>query len=106
VTFLLPINALWLGAAFLGERVTLQATLGMALIGAGLAAIDGRLLFLEKAKSSLTPSPWPGSTRPSMLQRFQFSSRSSQSGLCFWMRSIFQARFQRFKLVSRLIASV
>jgi drug/metabolite transporter (DMT)-like permease len=42
VTFLLPINALWLGAAFLGEHVTLQALVGMALIGAGLMAIDER----------------------------------------------------------------
>ena len=43
VTFLLPISALLLGAAFLGETITPQAIGGMALIGVGLAAIDGRL---------------------------------------------------------------
>jgi drug/metabolite transporter (DMT)-like permease len=43
VTFLLPISALLLGVLFLGETVTAQAIGGMALIGAGLAAIDGRL---------------------------------------------------------------
>ena len=44
VTFLLPISALILGVSFLGETITLQAIGGMALIGVGLAAIDGRLV--------------------------------------------------------------
>ena len=44
VTFLIPVSALALGIAFLGEVLTLQQALGMALIGAGLAAIDGRAL--------------------------------------------------------------
>jgi drug/metabolite transporter (DMT)-like permease len=43
VTFLLPISALLLGVFFLGETITLQAIGGMALIGMGLVAIDGRL---------------------------------------------------------------
>jgi len=43
VTFLVPVSALALGAAFLGEAVTPSNVLGMALIGAGLALIDGRL---------------------------------------------------------------
>jgi drug/metabolite transporter (DMT)-like permease len=43
VTFLLPISALLLGAGFLGETITAQSIEGMALIGLGLAAIDGRL---------------------------------------------------------------
>jgi drug/metabolite transporter (DMT)-like permease len=43
VTFLLPISALALGAAFLGETVGPRAIGGMILIGLGLAAIDGRL---------------------------------------------------------------
>jgi drug/metabolite transporter (DMT)-like permease len=43
VTFLLPISALLLGVFFLGETVTLPAIGGMALIGMGLAVIDGRL---------------------------------------------------------------
>lgn len=42
-TFLLPASALMLGALFLDEAVTLNALTGMALIGMGLAAIDGRL---------------------------------------------------------------
>lgn len=42
VTFLLPGSALILGALFLDEIVTLRALMGMALIGVGLAAIDGR----------------------------------------------------------------
>ncbi len=49
VTFLLPISALILGSAFLGETITAQALGGMALIGVGLAAIDGRLWRLTKA---------------------------------------------------------
>ena len=43
VTFLLPISALLLGAAFLGETITPASIGGMALIGLGLSAIDGRL---------------------------------------------------------------
>jgi drug/metabolite transporter (DMT)-like permease len=42
VTFLLPISALLLGALALGEAIPARAVLGMTLIGAGLAAIDGR----------------------------------------------------------------
>jgi drug/metabolite transporter (DMT)-like permease len=44
VTFLIPVSAILLGALVLGERLASQHFLGMALIGAGLAAIDGRLL--------------------------------------------------------------
>ncbi len=43
VTFLLPISALLLGWLFLGEPVPGRAYAGMALIGLGLAALDGRL---------------------------------------------------------------
>jgi drug/metabolite transporter (DMT)-like permease len=43
VTFLLPASAMALGFAFLGETVTPEALIGLALIGLGLAAIDGRL---------------------------------------------------------------
>jgi len=42
VTFLLPLTAILLGTVFLGERLDLSAIGGMALIGLGLAAIDGR----------------------------------------------------------------
>ena len=46
VTFLVPVGAILLGATFLGEGLTLEQVTGMALIGLGLAAIDGRLLDL------------------------------------------------------------
>lgn len=43
VTFLIPISAILLGTLILGERLEPRHFAGMALIGAGLAAIDGRL---------------------------------------------------------------
>jgi drug/metabolite transporter (DMT)-like permease len=43
VTFLIPVSAILLGSVFLGERLHLMDFLGMALIGLGLAAIDGRV---------------------------------------------------------------
>jgi drug/metabolite transporter (DMT)-like permease len=43
VTFLVPVSAILLGALILGERLQPRHFAGMALIGAGLAAIDGRL---------------------------------------------------------------
>jgi drug/metabolite transporter (DMT)-like permease len=43
VTFLIPVSAIILGAMFLGERLQMQHFVGMALIGLGLAAMDGRL---------------------------------------------------------------
>jgi drug/metabolite transporter (DMT)-like permease len=46
VTFLIPVSAIMLGALVLDERLSMQHFLRMALIGAGLAAIDGRLLRL------------------------------------------------------------
>ena len=44
VTLLIPVTALLLGSLVLDEPVTPTALAGMALIGAGLLAIDGRLL--------------------------------------------------------------
>ncbi len=43
VTFMIPPMAILLGAAFLDERLTPRHFAGMALIGVGLAVIDGRL---------------------------------------------------------------
>jgi drug/metabolite transporter (DMT)-like permease len=43
VTFLVPISAIVLGAALLNEQITLNHILGMAVIGIGLALIDGRI---------------------------------------------------------------
>ncbi len=44
VTLLIPVSAVLLGVAFLGETLTLRQAGGMALIAAGLGATDGRLL--------------------------------------------------------------
>ncbi|OCO98356.1 MULTISPECIES: DMT family transporter [unclassified Ensifer] len=46
VTFLIPVSAILLGAMFLGETLEPKHFIGMTLIAAGLAAIDGRLLRL------------------------------------------------------------
>jgi drug/metabolite transporter (DMT)-like permease len=46
VTFLVPVSAILLGALVLGERLSTNHFLGMAAIGLGLAAIDGRPLGL------------------------------------------------------------
>jgi drug/metabolite transporter (DMT)-like permease len=43
VTFLVPISAVLLGTFFLGERLAPTTFAGMALIFAGLAALDGRI---------------------------------------------------------------
>jgi drug/metabolite transporter (DMT)-like permease len=42
VTFLIPVSAVCLGVAILGETLLAKHLLGMGFIGAGLAAIDGR----------------------------------------------------------------
>ncbi|KAA2232136.1 DMT family transporter [Salinarimonas soli] len=42
VTFLIPVSAILLGAVVLGERLEPRHLAGMALIGLGLAVIDGR----------------------------------------------------------------
>ena len=44
VTLLVPPSAVVLGVLFLNEVVTTEQLIGMALIGLGLVAIDGRLL--------------------------------------------------------------
>jgi drug/metabolite transporter (DMT)-like permease len=44
VTFLIPVSAILFGAMLLGERLEAKHFGGMALIGLGLAAIDGRPL--------------------------------------------------------------
>ena len=46
VTFLTPVTAILAGYVALGEAVTPMALVGMALIAAGLAAIDGRVFRL------------------------------------------------------------
>ncbi|CAO4153832.1 DMT family transporter [Methylorubrum extorquens] len=44
VTFLIPVTAILLGMGMLGESLEVRQVIGMALIGGGLAAIDGRVL--------------------------------------------------------------
>lgn len=43
VTFLVPVSAMMLGALFLNEQISTRHFLGMAVIGVGLALIDGRI---------------------------------------------------------------
>lgn len=58
VTFLIPVSAILLGALFLGERLAPAHFLGMALIGLGLAAIDGRLpAWLRARRRQSAPAP-------------------------------------------------
>jgi len=54
VTLLIPVTALLLGSLVLDEPVTTTAFAGMALIGAGLLAIDGRRL---RRRPALRPRP-------------------------------------------------
>jgi len=50
VTFLIPVSAIIMGAFGLGERLEVRHFAGLAFIGAGLAAIDGRLLALFRRR--------------------------------------------------------
>ena len=68
VTFLIPMSALSLGMTILGERLDPRHFAGMALIGLGLAAIDGRPLRLLRGTSptsgatdraAVVPTPVP-----------------------------------------------
>jgi drug/metabolite transporter (DMT)-like permease len=58
VTFLIPVSAILLGVLVLGETLAMRHVAGMALIGAGLILIDGRLLSGLKARLSIKePAP-------------------------------------------------
>jgi len=48
VTFLIPLTAVLLGALVLGERLAPRHFVGMALIGLGLAVVDGQLLRRQR----------------------------------------------------------
>jgi drug/metabolite transporter (DMT)-like permease len=52
VTFLIPVSAILLGTTILSERLEPRHFLGMAMIGLGLAAIDGRVLDAARRKVS------------------------------------------------------
>ncbi len=57
VTFLIPVSALLLGVFVLGEQIPASAYAGMAVIFAGLACIDGRLLKLLKVNRAQQTIP-------------------------------------------------
>lgn len=48
VTLVVPVSAMLLGIAFLGERLETFEVIGMAMIGFGLIVIDGRLSPLKR----------------------------------------------------------
>ena len=48
VTFLIPVSAILLGGLILGEQLEPKHFAGMALIGLGLALIDGRLFRMRR----------------------------------------------------------
>jgi drug/metabolite transporter (DMT)-like permease len=60
VTFLIPVSAILVGALALGESLDPRHGLGMALIGCGLAAIDGRLLAMGRHRRRLPPEIYQG----------------------------------------------
>jgi hypothetical protein len=51
------VSAIVLGASLLGERLALGHLAGMALIGVGLAMIDGRPLRLLRRRPAAPPAP-------------------------------------------------
>ena len=56
-TFLIPVSALFLGMTILAERLEPRQFSGMALIGIGLAAIDGRLVTLLRSRFRTPKTP-------------------------------------------------
>ena len=52
VTLIVPVSAILLGTAFLGERLELFEVAGMALIGFGLVVVDGRI-FARRANAKM-----------------------------------------------------
>ena len=57
VTFLIPVTALLLGYFILHERLALVDFVGMGLIVAGLAAIDGRIIRAFRKTKPSPPDP-------------------------------------------------
>ena len=56
VTLIVPASAILLGAVFLGERLGPSAWAGLALIAAGLLALDGRLARMARGRASRPPA--------------------------------------------------
>ena len=59
VAFLIPVSAILLGVAFLGESLVLRQLAGMGFLALGLAVIDGRLSGLPHKKSTHTVAAEP-----------------------------------------------
>ncbi|WP_245410884.1 DMT family transporter [Microvirga flavescens] len=57
VTFLIPVSAILFGVLFLGEVLQPKHYIGMALIGAGLLVMDGRVLKALARLSGARPLP-------------------------------------------------
>jgi drug/metabolite transporter (DMT)-like permease len=64
VTFLIPVSATVLGASLLGEHLAMQHLAGMAMIGLGLATIDGRLLRILRRGPAPAPLSPTSSSKP------------------------------------------
>ncbi|WP_230529943.1 DMT family transporter [Microvirga roseola] len=61
VTFLIPASAILFGVILLGETLELRHIAGMALIGAGLIVIDGRMVAAAGGLFGVRkPAPHPG----------------------------------------------
>ena len=57
VTYLLPVTALFYGAVFLGESVTVEELAGMMLILGGVALGSGAVRLPRRAAAPATPAP-------------------------------------------------
>lgn len=60
VTFLIPISAILFGIVILGEKLEMRHVAGMALIGAGLVLIDGRLASALRGSARAAELPAGG----------------------------------------------
>ncbi|GAB1580909.1 DMT family transporter [Phyllobacterium phragmitis] len=56
VTFLIPVSAILLGVLLLGERLESRHIAGIALIGIGLAAVDGRIWRMFRRRMAKQPA--------------------------------------------------
>lgn len=54
VTLLMPVTAILLGVTVLGERLDFRHFVGMALLAAGLVAVDGRIISARPRRSRST----------------------------------------------------
>ncbi len=80
VTFLLPISTILLGVTILGKGLAPKHIAGMALIGLGLAAIDGRpLAFIRIRRALSVPGHLSGSPAMPRMKACVSSASSTLS---------------------------